>query len=226
MQTSLTRTQIAEMAQRERAALINSLSGFKSLNLVGTINSKGQTNLAIFNSVVHLGANPPLLALVVRPDSVERHTLENILETSYYTINHVNTAIYKQAHQTSARYPRSTSEFEACGLQSEFVANMPAPFVKESKVRLGMQLKQRLDIELNGTVLLIGEVVEVHFPTNAWCKDGYLDIEKAGTIAGSGLDSYHITQRFERLCYAKPDKELNSLVLNYFEQNTDQHRMV
>ena len=47
------------MEDRKRIALINSLSGFKSLNLIGTINNQGQTNLAIFNSVVHIGANPP-----------------------------------------------------------------------------------------------------------------------------------------------------------------------
>jgi hypothetical protein len=35
-------------------------------------------------------------------------------------------------------------------------------------------------------------------------EDGYLDIEKAGTISCTGLDSYHITQRLQRLNYAKP----------------------
>lgn len=51
--------QIGTLEDRKRIALINSLSGFKSLNLIGTINNQGQTNLAIFNSVVHIGANPP-----------------------------------------------------------------------------------------------------------------------------------------------------------------------
>ena len=111
---------IENMELRFKTAFINSLSGFKSLNLIGTIDASGNNNLAIFNSVFHVGANPALMAFVVRPDSVERHTLENILQTNYYTINHVNQSIIKQAHQTSARYSKYQSEFAATGLTPEF----------------------------------------------------------------------------------------------------------
>lgn len=86
-------------------------------------NKTGQTNLAIFNSLVHIGANPPLIGFVVRPDSAERHTLNNILETGFYTINHINENIYKQAHQTSARYPEEISEFAATGLNEQYLSN-------------------------------------------------------------------------------------------------------
>ncbi|HBF47730.1 MAG TPA: flavin oxidoreductase, partial [Shewanella frigidimarina] len=47
--------------------------------------------------------------------SVPRHTFENIMQTGLYTINHVNQSIYEQAHQTSARYDKDESEFEATG---------------------------------------------------------------------------------------------------------------
>jgi flavin reductase (DIM6/NTAB) family NADH-FMN oxidoreductase RutF len=69
---------LESMEQRFRTNFINSISGFKSVALIGTTDSKSQTNLAIFSSIIHIGANPPLLGFVVRPDSVERHTLENI----------------------------------------------------------------------------------------------------------------------------------------------------
>ena len=63
---------IAAMASRERAAFVNSLSGFKAANLVGTADSQGRTNLAIMSSAVHLGSHPPLLALVIRPGVLSR----------------------------------------------------------------------------------------------------------------------------------------------------------
>src|SRR3989339_511503 len=85
------------LEQRYRAALVNSLSGFKSVALIGTANSSKQTNLAIFNSLIHIGANPPYIGFISRPDSVDRHTLSNIMETGYYTINHINEDIFKQA---------------------------------------------------------------------------------------------------------------------------------
>ncbi|MDZ7625721.1 MAG: hypothetical protein U5J96_14920 [Ignavibacteriaceae bacterium] len=42
-------------------------------------------------------------------------------------------------------------------------------------------------------------------------KDGYVDIERAGTIAISGLDSYHETKKTARLSYAKPGIEPKEL---------------
>lgn len=67
---------LSAMPSRQRAALVNSLSGFKSANLVGTADAQGMTNLAIMSSAVHLGSHPPLLALIVRPGGEERHTLD------------------------------------------------------------------------------------------------------------------------------------------------------
>ncbi|MEI7524482.1 MAG: flavin reductase [Mariniphaga sp.] len=215
--TVITFSDLRDWEQRKRAQLINSLGGFKSVCLIGTISKSGQSNLAIFNSVIHLGANPPLVAFIIRPDSVERHTLENILETGFYTINHINEAIYKQAHQTSARYPGEVSEFDATGLNSEFKNDFLAPFVAESNVSFGVQFKERIDITLNGTTLMIGEIRLISYPENCLCEDGFLDIEKAESLTCSGLDSYHKTVRLSRLTYAKPDIEPTEIEMRYRE---------
>ena len=78
---------IDAMAQRYRANFINSLSGYKSANLIGTCNEQQQTNLAIISSVVHIGANPPLMGMIMRPHTVTRDTLGNIKQTGLFTIN-------------------------------------------------------------------------------------------------------------------------------------------
>lgn len=199
-----TNQQIAETEERKRTALVNSLSGFKSLNLIGTVNKYGQTNLAVFNSVMHIGANPPLMGFISRPDSVERHTLENIQQTGYYTINHVNKEIFEKAHQTSARYKREQSEFEASGLTAEYRNNFSAPFVKESNIQIGLILKEIVSVKSNGTHLIVGEITDLYFPEEIWDETGILDVEKAGTVAGSSLDGYHTTQLLKRMKYAKP----------------------
>lgn len=203
MKVQITTADLIQMDQRKRAHLINSVGGFKSVCLIGTVDLKGQTNLAIFSSIVHIGANPPLISFIMRPDSVERHTLENILETGSYTINHLNERIYKQAHQTSARYPKEISEFDATGLNTEYKSNCKAPFVKESNVQLELEFKQRIDLTINNTILIIGEIKNIYFPVDCMHEDGFLDIEKAGTITCSGLDSYHFPKSIERLPYAK-----------------------
>ena len=196
----------ATWEQRKRANFINSIGGFKSVCLIGTKNKSGQTNLAIFNSIVHIGANPTLIGFFVRPDSVDRHTLEYIMETGLYTINHINENMYINAHQTSARYPQSISEFKEVNLTEEYLNNFIVPYVKESHIKLGVEFKEKINIQLNGTILLIGEIKNIYIAPNCIKEDGFIDLELAGTITCSGLDSYHTTHKLARLSYAKPDK--------------------
>jgi len=135
---------------------------------------------------------------------VERHTLTNIMETGFYTINHINAGIYEKAHQTSARYPKNVSEFDATGLTPVFKNDFVAPFVAESNIQIGMEFKERINISINQTSMIIGEIKFVHYPDNCLLDDGFVDIEKAGTITSSGVDSYHTTQLLQKLEYAKP----------------------
>ncbi len=192
--------------KREWVKLVNSLSGPKSVNLLGTTTNSGQTNLAIISSVFHLGSEPPLMGFILRPHSAEspRHSLLNIKESKYFTINHVNSKIYKLAHQTSARYDRNQSEFELCGLSSEYIDNFTAPFVKESNIKIGLKLIECLHLKQNNTNLIIGEIKLINLKENYLRQDGSIDIQKADSIAVSGLDEYHKLDKIARLSYAKP----------------------
>lgn len=201
----ISRQHLDEYEQRYRANLINSLSGFKSANLVGTCNSEGATNLAIVSSVVHVGANPPLVGMIMRPNSVPRHTLENIKATGFYTINQVSDKLWQAAHQTSARYPREVSEFDAVGLTVENLADFTAPYVAEATLKYGLALREVIKLDLNDTEFVLGEITEIHLPAEHIAADGYVDIEAMKAVAVSGLDSYHITKRLDRLPYAKTE---------------------
>lgn len=199
-----------QMEKQFRTNLINSLSGFKSVCLVGTQSKEGVTNLAIFSQIFHVGANPALMGMLVRPDSVRRDTLINLQETGFFTLNHIRADFFKEAHQTSARY--DMSEFEAVGLTPFYTENIKAPYVAESYIRIGLSFAERHELAINGTVLIIGRVEEIFAPADCLVPDGYLDIEKAGTITCSSLDSYHTTRRLARLSYAKPEKPLTEIM--------------
>ncbi|MBC7486723.1 MAG: flavin reductase, partial [Cytophagaceae bacterium] len=160
----------------------------------------------IFNSLIPLGAMPPLIGFIVRPDSVERHTLQNILETHAFTVNHVKEEFYKQAHQTSARYAEHESEFEKVGLTEDYKADCVAPFVKESLVKFSIDFIERINLSINKTVMIIGKIKNIHLPADCVRQDGFADLEKAGSIAVSGLDSYYTTRPIARLSYAKQDQ--------------------
>ncbi|WP_111642291.1 flavin reductase family protein [Marinimicrobium alkaliphilum] len=175
--TPVSRAEIDAMDPRFRVQFINSLSGFKSLNLVGTVDADGRENLAIVSSVIHLGANPPLMAMVTRPRSVERHTVDNLMATGVFTLNHVRPDFVEAAHQTSARYPREQSEFAQVGLTPWYSGTFPAPYVAESALRIGLRWRESKLIELNDTELIIGEIDEVHLDQQAWRDDGSVDLE-------------------------------------------------
>jgi flavin reductase (DIM6/NTAB) family NADH-FMN oxidoreductase RutF len=217
MTTFIDTAALQQMEQRKRAMLVNSIGGFKFISLIGTKDINDNTNLAIFSSLFHLGANPALIGFIMRPDSVDRHTLSNILSTNVYTINHINENIYKQAHQTSARYEQEVSEFDATGLTTEYKNDFEAPFVKESNIKMGVVFKERIDLIINGTILIIGEITQLYYPSNCICEDGFIDIEKANSITCAGLDSYHTTKRIARLSYAKPDEETKIITSPFVE---------
>lgn len=194
---------ILAMEKRYRTHFINSLSGYKSANLIGTIDHKSNTNLNIVSSVVHLGANPALIGFVNRPHSVERNTLDNIYNNGCYTINHVAIDSFEDAHHTSARYPSNISEFDMTAFTEQY-SSIKAPYVKQSSIKIGLEFKQKIDIELNGTVFIIGEIIEVILDEEIVGYDGKLNLVSAQSTCVSGLDEYHQTTSLGRLAYAKP----------------------
>jgi flavin reductase (DIM6/NTAB) family NADH-FMN oxidoreductase RutF len=197
---------LMQMEKQFRAMFINSLGGFKSLQLLGTIDEAGNTNLSVFSSIFHLGANPPLVGMVARPPGPQHDTLKNIKTTGFYTLNNVLAGFYKEAHQASARYPSGESEFKYCGFTEAYVDGFKAPYILESSLSIGLELKEVLPVTLNETSIIIGEIKWVKVDEEFVSEDGFVDLEKAGSVTVSGLDSYHITKKLARLSYAKPDK--------------------
>ena len=204
---------IAAMPSRRRSALINCLSGFKSANLVGTVDDSGHTNLAIMSSVVHLGSHPPLLALIIRPGGKERHTLTNILSTGCFSLNHITEPMVASAHQTAARYDKSISEFDATGFTAQWLDGFRAPLVSEARVKLAMELREHQKLKINGTHMVIAEVVMADIHNGRLLEDGSLDLGFCDTVALSGLDTYHRTVAVKRMAYAKPDLPPRELAL-------------
>ena len=204
---------LSQLEERFRATLINSLPGLKSLHLVGTMSENEHSNLGLFNSVFHLGASPAYLGMVFRPSSRDHDTLGNIKRTGVYTLNNVLTSFYQQAHQTSARYPSGVSEFVECGLTEYFVPNFQAPFVAESTIKIGMELRQIMPVTLNNTTIVIGEIKHIILKDNILASDGYINHGLAGSLTVSGLDGYFENKPLERLNYAKPNEPAQFLKL-------------
>jgi flavin reductase (DIM6/NTAB) family NADH-FMN oxidoreductase RutF len=198
-----TKKQIKELDRISRLKIINSVTGIKPANLIGTINNTGETNLAIFSSVVHLGSNPPLLAFVSRPRRKDfGHTYHNIQENGQYTLNHVHPEFIKNAHYTSAKFEAKVSEFERCNFTEEYHENFKAPFIKESTFKMGMSFKEAIEMKSNGTILIVGEIEYLLFPDAAMVAEE-IDLELSNSVGISGLNSYYALKKLDSFPFAR-----------------------
>lgn len=197
---------ISELNHFYKINLINSCSGFKSANLIGTKSANGNTNVAIFSSVIHLGSDPALLGFIIRPTTVARHTYDNIKETGVYTINHVHQSIMEDAHHTSAKYDASISEFDMTELDASYLNNFHAPYVKNAPVQIAMTYVAEYHIKENGTMLLIGSIEHLNIQDTLLKADGYVNLCEGNVVAINGLDGYTVPKFETRLDYQRPKK--------------------
>lgn len=187
----LNKAEIEALERKYRLNLINSLSGIKSANLIASRSKSKQDNVAIFSSVVHLGSHPAQLGFIMRPQNNKaRDTYLNILETEFYTINHVSESFVKKAHYTSAKLEFGDSEFERMNLTKEFIPDFYAPFVKESAVKIAMKHLESIPLP-NGCIFIIGSIESIILADGIVNDLGQIDLEKYACMGISGLNTYY-----------------------------------
>jgi len=189
---------------------VNSLSGFKPVSLIATVNKAGQPNLAIFSNIVHLGADPALIGFINRPKEAAPHTIKNIEETGFYTINHILPAFVEKAHQTSAKYADGVNEFDTVGLTAVHKDGFSVPYVAESRVQMALSLSEIIPLS-NGTFLVVGALEHAYVNEQSVASDGFIELSKEGSIVSSGLDAYYTTKPLQRFTYAKADQPLTEV---------------
>lgn len=190
-----------------RANFINSLSGFKPVSLISTINTDTKPNLAVFSNIVHIGADPALIGFINRPREAAPHTIGNIEKNGLYTINHIHHSFVDAAHQTSAKYHEDVSEFEMVGLHPEYKTDFPVPFVLESQVQYALELSEIISIKQNKTFLVIGQVKHVFVDKKVISSDGLINLSTVDSVVSLGIDAYYKASPFVRFQYAKPDRD-------------------
>ncbi|MEZ7916080.1 MAG: flavin reductase [Polaribacter sp.] len=186
--------------------LINSCSGFKSANLLGSVSEEGISNVAVFSSVTHLGSKPPTLGFILRPTTVPRDTYKNIKDSGIFTINHIHQDIIEDAHHTSAKYPKEVSEFDMTGLEEEFKGNFKAPFVKGAPVQMSMKFIEEVYVPSNDVMLIVSQIQELYIDDALLQEDGLINLSKGNVAAINGLDTYAIPEFNKQLSYQRPKK--------------------
>lgn len=193
-----------------RINLINSCSGFKSANLLGSVSIDDVPNVAIFSSVTHLGSSPPTLGFILRPTTVPRDTYKNIKEFGVFTINHIWEDVIEDAHHTSAKYPEGISEFDMTNLEAEFKGKFKAPFVKNAPVQMSMKFIEEIFVPSNNVMLIVAQIQELYVKDELLQKDGLINLSKGNIATINGLDTYAIPKFKKQLTYQRP-KDINKM---------------
>lgn len=189
-----------------RANFVNSLSGFKPVSLISTINKEGIANLGVFCNFVHIGADPAYIGFINRPIDAAPHTLSNIRANGLYTINHIHPDIVSKAHQTSAKYPEGVNEYGQVGLTEDYKIGFEVPFVKESRVQYAMELSEVIPLRMNNTFFVIGKLLHAFVDEGIISADGLIKLHEADSMVSLGMDAYYTAQPNARFQYAKPDR--------------------
>ena len=200
----LNKDSIQQLEKFNRINLMNSITGISPANLIGTISNDSIENLAIFSSIVHIGSNPPLMGFILRPTKkIRRDTYENIIETNKFTINHINSDMIERSHYTSVKFDKNESEFQKCRLTAEYLNNFLAPYVKDSYVKIGLNLEDIQLIKSNGCRLIIGRVERLYVPDSAIYKNGNIQLDLSNSIGVGGLNTYYSLDKIAEYPYAR-----------------------
>jgi flavin reductase (DIM6/NTAB) family NADH-FMN oxidoreductase RutF len=198
--------EIEKLPHLNKINLINSATGYKSANLIGTKSKDGVSNLAIFSSVTHFGSAPAIYGFVLRPTTVRRNTYDNIMESGIFTLNPVFEEHIADAHHTSAKYPIEISEFDKTNFEEEYKDNCYAPFVKGAPLQVRMKFLEEVDIKANGTLLVLAEVEKIYVREEMISDDLFIDLSKGNIATVTGLDGYAVPKFIDRYSYQRPKK--------------------
>lgn len=214
MMLQYTKEKIQQLPKFNRLNLINSCTGYKSANLIGTKSRDGKTNVAIFSSITHLGSDPALLGFILRPATVPRNSYSNMKETGYFTVNHITEELITQAHQTSAAYDYGISEFEITGLNEVYYDGIYEPFVGKSPVQILCKYISEYPIKENNCIHIIASIEAIYCNEDMVKNDSWLQLEQGKVVAINGLDGYCLPKLIDRFEYARPNTETKSMLKN------------
>ena len=144
------------------------------------------------------------MGFILRPAKYNtRDTYENIVQTNKFTINHVNFDMIERSHYTSVKFDKKESEFKKCKFTAEYLNEFKAPYVKESYVKIGLNLEDIQLIKSNGCSLVIGRVERLYVPDSAIHKNGNIQLELLNSIGVGGLNTYYSLDKIAEYPYAR-----------------------
>jgi flavin reductase (DIM6/NTAB) family NADH-FMN oxidoreductase RutF len=114
------------------------------------------------------------------------------------------------AHQSSAAYDASISEFDVTNLEEEYLDEIEIPFVKSSPISLLCRYVNEYPITENNTIHIIASIEAIYYDPILERVDKWLQLDKAKIVTINGLDGYALPQLLKRFEYARVNQSLKN----------------
>ena len=172
----------------------------RPIALVGSIDKKGNSNLAPYSFFNAFGANPPIVGFSPAfsgRTGLPKDTLLNIKETKEFTISIVNSSIVEQISLSSCEFDKDTDEFIKSGLTKIESKKIKPYGVLESNFIMECKLYNIIELgnkPASGN-LILGEVINFHVAQSILDDNGQIDPYKLDPIARNGGSWYTDTKK-------------------------------
>lgn len=182
---------------RYRATFFNSLYGGRLVAMLCTETEHG-VNVCPVSQIVHVGAFPASVGILLRPASDRHQTRAHIEAGAPLSLHWLPSKEAQHAHQCSAAYPPTASEVDAVGWTFH-----PAPSSRLEEALISAHLTWKETHHLfNGTSLYVFHITEIQAQGQPEA-DGFWDFQ-GQLLHSQGLDRYGEFEARTQQPYARP----------------------
>ncbi|MBF7024760.1 flavin reductase family protein [Staphylococcus kloosii] len=172
----------------------------RPIAFVTTQDSAGNINAAPFSFFNVVNSAPPMIMISTgRNNGKRKDTSLNIEETENFVVHITDSDNVEDVNITAAPIEREESEIERTQMELIDSTVVDAPSVNNAKVRMECKLDRLIQLgdELEGSDLIIGEVVMFHIDDQVYFEDSKINAETLQPIARlSGNDYARLGDKF------------------------------
>ena len=183
--------------QIDQKAIYKLLTGAvipRPIGWISSISPDGIPNLAPFSFFNAVGDDPPhVMFSTVRPNDINKDTLNNVLATKQFVVNMVTEETVERMNMTSQTVAADVNEFELAGLTPIASVKVKPPRVKESPINFECELVHHYTLEnhkFGGAVILVGKIVMFHFDESVLLDDFKIDMDSYRPVARLAGSNY------------------------------------
>ena len=172
----------------------------RPIAFVTTQSETGVMNAAPFSFFNVVNSAPPMIMIsTTRSDGKRKDTAINIEQTRQFVVHITDNNIVEEVNKTAAPVDIELNELERTSLNLVNSEVIDVPGIAQAKVRMECKLDRIIPLgdKLEGSDLIIGEVVMFHVADDVYYEDSKINHETLRAVSRlAGNDYAHIGETF------------------------------